>query len=60
MKKVYLLFYSSLFDNDEDVYGVYSTYENAFNAIPPHEVDEFYDIFEATLDKTFLWDLPDE
>lgn len=58
--KVYLLFYSSLFTNNEDIYGIYSTYENAEDAIPPHENTDYYDIFEATLDETFLWDLPDE
>lgn len=60
MKKVYILFYSMLFDNDEDIYGIYSTYENAENAIPNHEVDEFFEIFEASLDKTFIWDKPDK
>lgn len=52
--KVYLLFYSSLFDDDE-IYGVYSSYQKAEDAIPPHEDTDYYDIVHTKLDGPFTW-----
>lgn len=56
---VYLLFYSSLVDDDE-LYGIYSSYQKAENAIPPHEDTDYYDIFQTELDKPFTWDKTNE
>lgn len=52
--KVYLLFYSSWLD-DGEIYGVYSSYQKAEDAIPPHEDIDYYDIFQTELDNLFTW-----
>lgn len=54
MKNVYLLFYSSL-DGDNELYGVYSTYKHAVDAIPPHEDTDYYDIYETPLNNKTYW-----